>query len=297
MRKQLTLFINYLIAERGLSANSVHAYNSDLCDFIKFSEEKNLKSFANIDRNDIFEYLASLKTAGMEGTTIARRMISIKLMLRYLVSEKIVDTDVTAVMDSPKIWNILPEFLTENEVDALLHAFPCSVKEPLFFRNRVILELLYASGLRVSEAADMTVNAIDFENEMLRVVGKGSKTRIVPCAHATVLLLHRYISEIRPLLDANGNAKYLFLSNNGRRLDRERIWGIVKLAAETANISKNVHPHTLRHSFASHLLANGADLRVIQEMLGHANIATTEVYTHIDKNRLSAVHKKFHPRG
>ena len=233
----------------------------------------------------------------MEGTTIARRLISIKIFLRYLVLEKIIPSNVCEIMESPKIWNMLPEFLSESEVDALLHAFPCSIKEPLTFRNRAILELLYASGLRVSEAADITVNSLDFENETVRITGKGNKTRIVPCAHSTLLLLRRYIREIRPLLDVNGNARYLFLSNNGRRLDRERIWGIVKLAAETANIHKNVHPHTLRHSFASHLLANGADLRVIQEMLGHADIGTTEIYTHVDSGRLKNIHRKFHPRG
>ena len=297
MKKQLTYFVNYLIAERGLAANSVHAYNSDLCDFIKFLDENSLKSFSEIDRNTVFDYLAQLKMAGMEGTTIARRLISIKLFLRYLLAEKLLQENVCEIMDSPKIWSVIPDFLSESEVDALLNAFPCSLKEPLLFRNRAILELFYASGLRVSEAANLNVNAIDFENATVRVVGKGSKTRLVPCARSTLLLLKRYISEVRPQLDANGTAKYLFLSNNGRKLVRERIWGIVKLAAEIANIKKNVHPHTLRHSFASHLLAHGADLRVIQEMLGHSSISTTEVYTHVDKSRLSAIHKKFHPRG
>ena len=297
MKKQLKLFINYLIVERGLAANSIHSYNSDLCDFIKYLEENSFKSFAEIDRDVIFDYLSELKNLGMEGTTIARRMISIKLILRYLVAEKLLQHDVTELMESPKIWNILPEFLSEQEVDALLSAFPCSLKEPLTFRNRVILELLYSSGLRVSEAANLNVNAIDFENETIRVLGKGSKVRLVPCAHSTLLLIQRYLRDIRPLIDVTGSAKYLFLSNNGRKLDRERIWGIVKLAAEAAGIRKNVHPHTLRHSFASHLLANGADLRVIQEMLGHADISTTEIYTHVDKSRLSSIHKAFHPRG
>ena len=297
MKNQLTLFINYLIVERGLAVNSVHSYNSDLCDFIKYLEEKTFNSFAQITRDTVYDYLAQLKMNGMEGTTIARRMISIKLLFRYLAAEKFLESNITELMDSPRIWNILPEFLSEKEIDALLAAFPCSQKEPLLFRNRVILELLYASGLRVSEAANLNVNAIDFEAELIRVTGKGNKTRMVPCAHSTLLLIRRYLLEIRPQLDVFGNSKYLFLSNNGRKLDRERIWGLVKHAAEIANIKKNVHPHTLRHSFASHLLANGADLRVIQEMLGHADISTTEIYTHIDKNRLSAIHRSFHPRG
>ncbi len=291
------MFINYLIAERGLAGNSVSSYNSDLCDFIKFLEENSVKSFSAAGRDTILDYLTELKMAGMEPTTIARRLISIKLLMRFLASEHFISEDVSSIMESPKIWSVLPDFLSENEVDGLLSAFLCSVKEPLLFRNRAILELLYASGLRVSEAADLTVNSIDFENEMIRVVGKGSKTRLVPCAHSTVLLLKRYIADARPLLDVSGTAKYLFLSNNGRRLDRERIWGIVKLAAEIACINKNVHPHTLRHSFASHLLNHGADLRVIQEMLGHASIGTTEIYTHVDKSRLNSIHKKFHPRG
>lgn len=297
MKTQLTFFINYLIAERGLAANSVHAYNSDLCDFVNYLEDNSVKTFSEVDRDIIFEYLSMLKDMGKEGTTIARRLISIKLLMRYLVMEKFITHDVTGVMDSARIWTILPDFLTEDEVDRMLNVFPCSQKEPLLFRNRAILELLYASGLRVSEAADLNVNALDFENETVRVYGKGGKTRLVPCARNTLMLLRRYIAVSRVLLDVSGTAKYLFLSHNGRRLDRERIWGIVKQAAALADIKKNVHPHSLRHSFASHLLANGADLRVIQEMLGHSNIATTEIYTHVDKARLGNIHKNFHPRG
>ena len=160
------------------------------------------------------------------------------------------------------------------------------------------MELLYSSGLRVSEIASLPLSAVDFDTEIVRVTGKGSKTRVVPVGKIALQLLRRYLESARPeLAEKNPRAAELFLSRNGRRLDRERIWGIVKEAALLAGISKNVHPHTLRHSFASHLLENGADLRVIQEMLGHADISTTEIYTHIDKSRLAAIHRKFHPRS
>jgi integrase/recombinase XerD len=159
------------------------------------------------------------------------------------------------------------------------------------------LELLYASGLRVSELTTLKIGAIDFENELVRIVGKGNKVRIVPVGHTALKIISRYILQVRPLLLKDENEATLFLSNNGRILDRERIWMIIKNAAEIAGINKNVHPHTLRHSFASHLLSNGADLRIIQEMLGHSDISTTEIYTHVEQNRLAAIHKQFHPRN
>ena len=188
--------------------------------------------------------------------------------------------------------------MSAKETDALLNAFPSSAKDPLTFRNRTILETLYACGLRVSEAADLKLRSINFDDSVVRVLGKGSKERIVPIGRSALTLLRKYIAEIRPgFVEANPAEPSLFVSHRGHRLDRERIWAIVKEAAELAGIKKNIHPHTLRHSFASHLLENGADLRIIQEMLGHADIATTQIYTHVDQRRLIAVHKKFHPRA
>ena len=297
MERILQHFLGYISLERGLSRNSTEAYNSDLVDFIDFLKQNSIHGFPSVSRDDILDYLCFCKEKEMESSTIARRLVAIKVFFRYLAQERIIRADITDVMDSPKLWRILPEFVTPEEVDALLAAFPASGKDPLLFRNRCILEVMYACGLRVSETADLTVSNLNFDENVLRTCGKGTKERIVPMGRTAVSLLKRYLEQVRPLLMKKGNETALFLSIRGRQLDRVRIWGVVKEAAQIANIHKNIHPHTLRHSFASHLLENGADLRVIQEMLGHADISTTQIYTHVDQRRLIAVHKQFHPRA
>lgn len=296
--RDLNLFIDYLVTERGLSSNTTAAYRSDLEEFRDWLTERGFKEWSQVDREAILDYLDAERDLGRETATLARRLVAVKMLSRFLTEEGILKKDVTAVMDSPKLWRILPDFLSEAEVDAFLKAFPASVKEPFKMRNRAILEVLYSSGLRVSELARLPLTAVDFDNELLRVVGKGSKTRIVPIGKVALRTLRRYLADVRPLLaEKNPRSPYVFLSKSGRPLNREWIWNVVKVAAARAGIHKNIHPHTLRHSFASHLLAHGADLRVIQEMLGHADISTTEIYTHIDSNRLAAIHHKFHPRG
>jgi integrase/recombinase XerD len=234
---------------------------------------------------------------GYESTTIARRLVAIKVFFRYLFQEKIISEDITDVMDSPKLWRMLPDFLSLNEVNALLEVYSSRGKDPLTFRNRTMLELMYACGLRVSEEANLKTANILFEQSLLRVTGKGNKERIVPVGNTALKLLKRYLNEIRPELGPPEGELTVVVSKNGKPLNRERIWAIVKEAARKAGITKNIYPHTLRHSFASHLLENGADLRIIQEMLGHADISTTQIYTHIDQNRLLNVHKQFHPRA
>ncbi|MFA6716307.1 MAG: site-specific tyrosine recombinase XerD [Victivallaceae bacterium] len=297
MREALEQFLAYLALERALSANTVSAYGSDLKDFIAWLEEKDTKSFEDIRRIYIHDYLAELKDAGMETATLARRLVAIKMFFRFMFQEKIISRDITNVMDSPKLWQLLPDFLSSEEVDALLNAFPRSGKDPFAFRNRTILEIIYACGLRVSETASLTVGSVKFDDETIRVKGKGGKERLVPVGKTALRLLERYLTEVRPKLVRNPMEATLFLSKSGRKLNREWIWNIVKEAAKIAGISKNIYPHTLRHSFASHLLENGADLRVIQEMLGHADISTTQIYTHVNQKQLLAVHRRFHPRG
>ncbi len=298
LEPEIEAFLASLLLEKGLSGNTELAYGSDLRDAAAFFRDSGLRSWSELSRDLVLDYLDSLRELGDAAATIARRLVSIKLLCRYLVAEKLIPADVTAVMDSPRLWRLLPDFLSVSEVEALLSAFENTAADPLELRNRAIMELLYSSGLRVSELTSLPLGAVDFDNEFLRVTGKGEKTRIVPVGRPALRLLRRYLTEARPVLaEKNPHAEWVFLSVNGRKLDRERIWGIVKLAAERAGISKEIHPHSLRHSFASHLLANGADLRVIQEMLGHADISTTEIYTHIDRGRLAATHHKFHPRG
>ncbi len=297
MEQVLNHFVGYLSLERGLGENSVHAYRSDLQDFLDFLRELSIPGFGKVDRSMIVDYLGSCKDRGLEPASIARRLVAIKVFFRYLFQERIVPADITDVMDSPKLWRILPDFMTPREVEALLNVFPQNGKDPLALRNRCILEMLYACGLRVSEAATLRLGSVNFDDAIVRVLGKGSKERIVPIGKIARKLLEKYLASARPLLLKNPNETRLFLSHRGKPLDRERIWAIVKEAALKAGITKNIHPHTLRHSFASHLLENGADLRIIQEMLGHADISTTQIYTHIDSQKLLTVHRKFHPRA
>ncbi len=296
MEDILEHFCGYLTVERGLSSNTVIAYRTDLTDFIAFLKESGIGGFNEVDRNHIIDYLGARKDEGLEPTTLARRLVAIKVLFRYIFQERIIDKNITEVMDSPKLWKILPDFLSTREVDELLAAFPAG-KDPLVFRNKVILEVLYSCGLRVSEAANLKVGSIHFDEEIIRVVGKGNKERIVPFGRAARNLLQRYITNIRPELVRSEKETTLFLSKSGRRLNREWIWRVVKEAAKIVGIHKNIHPHTLRHSFASHLLENNADLRVIQEMLGHADISTTQIYTHVNQKTLLNIHRQFHPRG
>lgn len=297
MDKILQHFCGYLLMERGLSENSIAAYRSDLEDFSDWLKEQGKNSYSEVSRDDIIDFLGTRKEQEMEPSSLARRLVAIKVFFRYLAQEKFIPDNITSVMDSPKLGRILPEFITAVEVDALMNVWSLEDRDFLAIRNRAILELMYACGLRVSELAALNVSSVNLDDRVIRVVGKGSKERIVPVGHLALRALGRYLKEARPYLLKSPDEPTLFLSRLGRRLDRERIWGIIKETARLAGITKNVHPHTLRHSFASHLLENGADLRVIQEMLGHADIATTQIYTHIDQRRLLEVQRKFHPRA
>ena len=297
MENYIRYFIQYMTVERGLSPNTVKSYGSDLLSLADFLQEQNITSWSQPDRDTLLDFLDFLRDKDMETTSIARHLTAIKMFYRYLAGEKLVDSDPTALMDSPKLWRVLPDYLSLDEVDSLLDVFPAG-GEALDIRNRTILHLLYASGLRVSELTGLKVADVNFENGFVRVRGKGSKERIVPVAPKVLRMLARYTQNARSeLIYLIPNTPYLFVSHHSRKLNRERIWAIIKDAAFRAGIAKNIYPHTLRHSFASHLLANGADLRAIQEMLGHADIATTEIYTHVDKGKLAAIHHKFHPRG
>lgn len=291
-------FLRYLTIERGLSRNTADAYRRDLEDFAAWLTARDIDSFRDVNREMIVNYLNfGHSERAMEPATLARRLVAIKMLFRHMESEGIIPENPAAVLESPKLWRVLPDFLSIDEVDAFLNAWPTK-GTPLELRNRTMLELLYASGLRVSELTNLPLAAPDYENRLVRVTGKGDKTRMVPVGETALELLKIYLANARPSLAArNPSSPYIFLSRTGKRLDRERVWAVVKEAAQRAGIEKNIHPHTLRHSFASHLLANGADLRVIQEMLGHADIATTEIYTHVDAARLREIHRKFHPRG
>ncbi len=292
----LEKFRNHMVVERNLSANTVDAYTRDIAEFLSAVEAKWQSSPSAVNRDDVLDFLGDLRDAGLSSASIARKLVAIRMFFRYSAAEKYLNEDVTAILEGPRLWRTLPDFLSPAEVDRLLAVFPNTAAEPLTQRNRTMLELMYSCGLRASEAAALKVSDVDFDSTLLRVTGKGGKTRTVPAGSVAMQLLKRYVNEVRPALVVGGAAE-LFLSRSGKKLDRERIWQVVKYAAAQAGIAKTIHPHTLRHSFATHLLANGADLRVIQELLGHSDIATTEIYTHVDTGGLLATHHKFHPRS
>ena len=293
-------FLDYVSLERGLSPNTRDAYMADLLSFSRFLEKRGLKSFNTMTRNHVLDFLAAEKKRGLTVNSISRRLVAIKVFLAYLQREGLLDRNVTGAMDSPRLWKVLPGVLSIREVERLLEA-PAGT-DRFAVRDRAMLELLYATGLRVSEIADLQLDDIHFDSGYLRCMGKGSKVRVIPFGGRSEEHLQRYLRDSRPLFlpdegDPGPDAAVVFLTYRGRRFTRKGIWKLIKSHARRAGIKKTVSPHTLRHSFASHLLANGAPLRVIQEMLGHADIATTQIYTHVDKGRLRSVHARFHPRA
>ncbi len=288
-------FLDYISLERGLSINTRKAYADDLGQFLRFIEQKGLTSLNQVSRKQILDHLLAMKARGMSTNSISRHLVSIKVFFRYLQQEGLLDKNVTDTMDSPKLWKILPDILSEKEVRLLLDA--PNLQKPLGVRDRAILELFYASGLRVSELADLKLSDLHIDDGYIRVIGKGRKERVIPVAKNSSDLLERYLEEVRPLLCENPHLLNVFVSKRETSLCRQRLWQIIKKYTKDAGIMKNVTPHTLRHSFASHLLQNGAPLRVIQELLGHVDIATTQLYTHVDPNRLKTIHQQFHPRA
>ena len=224
MRTSLEKFLAYLALERALSRNTISAYRSDLENFISWLENNDISSFENIRRIYIHDYLSELKDSGLETATLARRLVAVKMFFRFMFQEKIISKDITNVMDSPKLWQLLPDFLSSAEVDALMNAFPRTMKKPLIFRNRTILEIMYACGLRVSETASLKLGSVKFDDETIRVRGKGNKERLVPIGKTALRVLDRYLTDIRPQLVKNPMEASLFLSTNGKKLDREWIW-------------------------------------------------------------------------
>ncbi|MDD4872097.1 MAG: site-specific tyrosine recombinase XerD [Kiritimatiellae bacterium] len=288
-------FLDYLSLERGLSANTRAAYGDDLTRFVHFLERKGVKSFNMVDRKHLLDYLMAEKERGLRVNSISRRLVAIKIFFRYLQHESLLVRNVAEVMDSPKLWKVLPEVMSLKEVERMLEV-PLGDDNPSI-RDKALLELMYATGLRVSEAAELKLEDIHFDEGYIRCLGKGSKVRIVPFGDKARICLQRYLADARPAYARDKPVRHVFLTYRGKNFSRKGIWKLIKSYARKAGIKRRVSPHTMRHSFASHLLANGAPLRVIQEMLGHADIATTQIYTHVDQGRLKSVHEKFHPRA
>jgi integrase/recombinase XerD len=295
MNALLESFLDYISLERGLSINTRKAYADDIRQFLDELTAKGISSLNQVNRKQILDHLMAMKAKGMSTNSISRHLVSIKVFFRYLQQEGMLDRNVTDTMDSPKLWKILPDTLSEKEVDLLLAA--PDMRKPLGIRDRAILEMFYASGLRVSELANLQLSDLHLDDGYIRCIGKGRKERVIPVAEESIRLLNRYLDEVRPLLCENPHLQNVFVSKRETALCRQRLWQIIKKYTKEAGIMKNVTPHTLRHSFATHLLANGASLRVIQEMLGHADIATTQIYTHVNPERLKSIHQQFHPRA
>jgi integrase/recombinase XerD len=288
-------FLDHISFECGLSPKTREAYGNDLANFSCFAQTAGIHSPREVTRKLLLSYLEHERDRGQAMNSIARRLVAIKVYFRYLVREGIIEKDVTAVMESPRLWKVLPSTLSVKEVDALLTGV--IGEDPMAIRDRAMMELLYASGLRVSELVNLTLEDLHLESGYLRCLGKGNKVRLTPVGGTARAAIERYFKEARPKFATNPTVRQVFITRRGTGFSRKTIWKQIKLFAKRAGIAKDISPHTLRHSFATHLLANGAPLRMIQEMLGHADIATTQVYTHVDQNRLKSVHQQFHPRA
>jgi len=287
-------FLGQLWAEAGLADNTLAAYRRDLEVLADYCHRHGVR-LRRIGPQDIQAFLIEQRrSVGLAISSIARRLVAVKLFCRFCYQNGLIDRDVASLIETPKKWNHLPTVLNERQVDALL-AVPDD-SDPLAPRDRAILELFYATGLRVSELVSLRLRDVHLDIGYLRCLGKGRKERVVPIGRRAIEALQAYLAELRPQLAAGGDSDYVFLSRTGRPLDRTNCWRMVVKYARRMGVQGKLSPHTLRHSFATHLLAGGADLRVVQEMLGHADIATTQVYTHVDVSQLKAVHRKFHPR-
>lgn len=294
MKEFIETFLNYLSIERGLSRNTIVSYQEDLNSYIDFLMKRSIDTLSKTTKNDIVDFMLYQKDKGLSANSIARRLACIKGFYRFLVRERILKIDPTSLIDSPKLWKKIPETLNENEVDALLGQ--PDIRDKLGIRDKAILEALYATGMRVSEAVNLKKDNLNLDIGFLRCIGKGNKERIIPLGKKAINSLIRYLKFSRPYLANPVRSKSLFLNRFGNRISRQSLWKIIKKYAQAARIKKPISPHILRHSFATHLLERGADLRSVQEMLGHANISTTQIYTHINKDRLKAIHKMYHPR-
>jgi integrase/recombinase XerD len=285
-------FINYLRIEKGLADNTIQAYSRDLVHFFMFLGQGKI-SPVNITQDHIAEYILSLKKT-LSVRSIARNLSSLKAFFRFLVAEGKIDKNPTRFMESMKLPQRLPKILSPQEVDLLLSQPDGS--RPLGMRDRAMLELLYATGLRVSELIGLKVLNLNLEAGFVRTFGKGSKERMIPMGEKAKQTIRTYLLDGRPALLKKGNSPYLFLNSNGRPMTRQGFWKIIKKYGIMTGIAKEITPHRLRHSFASHLLEGGADLRSVQIMLGHSDISTTQIYTHITGERLKKIHETYHPR-
>lgn len=305
----LEQFLTHIGVERGLAQSTVDAYASDLRRYLDWLEARGVHGPAAVTRQDVEDYVADLDGAGESGRSKARRLASIHAFHRFALAQQAVASDVAATVKAPKGAGTLPDVLTVDEVARLLEAVPqpggadvAGVEDAVLVRDRALLELMYATGARVSEIVGADIDDMDFDEHVIRVTGKGSKQRLVPVGGYACQALQRYLDEARPVLgrrkrSGSAERRALFLNKRGCRLSRQSVWEVVRDAGERAHITKPLHPHTLRHSFATHLIQGGADVRTVQELLGHASVTTTQIYTHVSPESLIEAYLTAHPRA
>jgi integrase/recombinase XerD len=295
LRFQLDRFGDFLMLEHGTAPTTLEAYQRDVERLVQYARVKGATLPADITSRMLREFVYQLKDLGLAPSSIRRNISAVRTYFRFLLSDGVVARDPSERIETPKRWRTLPDVLSVEEVGRLIAA--PTLDDPLVFRDRAMLELAYGAGLRVSEWITLGLRDVLMEEKLVRVFGKGSKERLVPIGRSAIGAAATYIRESRPRLEKGKGKGVLFLNARGEPLSRMGAWKILRKYVERVGITKEVSPHTLRHSFATHLLEGGADLRSVQEMLGHADISTTQVYTHVDQQRLKAVHRKFHPRA
>lgn len=291
MDEELDDFLIYIASEKGLALNSIEAYQRDTQRFATFLRDKGLSSFKEVEQSHIVSFLRFLTDKEYASSTICRALMAIKVLFRFLKRERLIPSNCALYLESPKLWQLVPEVISYEEVERLLEQPDPNTM--LGARDRAILEVLYGSGLRVSEVCSLGMYAID--EISVRVMGKGSKERVVPIGSKALEAIDHYLLHYRSRWESE-RQDALFVSKNGKRMARQQVWRMIKRYGAEAGITKNISPHTLRHSFATHLLDNGAELRVIQEMLGHASISSTDRYTHVSQTRLKEAFETFHPK-
>lgn len=296
MKRHLHQFIHYLTVERGLAHNTLESYERDLIQYLEYIDTQGVRSLTETGKFHIVQYLQELKRLGRAPATLSRNIVSIRAFYQFLVKDGLIVQDPSAQMETPKLEKRLPKVLSVEEVGRLLDAQETTASSGM--RDKAMLELLYATGIRVSELISLNVEHVNIGMGFIHCTGKGSKERIIPLGRIAAVWLGRYIDSVRPqLLRQEKQEEALFINHLGTRLTRQGFWKIIKRYAREAGIDKEITPHTLRHSFATHLLENGADLRAVQEMLGHADISTTQVYTHVTKSRMKEIYDRTHPRA
>lgn len=288
-------FRHYLQAERGMAANTLLAYGRDLDRFALWVAEGNLRDYTAPSLVDFSRYIERLREDGLQPSSAARHLVALKMFYRFLRLEERTRSNVVDLLSSPTLWERIPQVLSPAQVERLLHGPQAA--DRFFLRDRALLETLYATGCRASEVVGLRREDLHLESAFLRCTGKGSKQRVVPLGQPAIQSLRSYLGEARNGLVVGDDPPWVFVSRGGRKISREMLWVIVKKYVRRLGLNHRISPHSLRHSFATHLLSGGADLRTVQELLGHASIQTTQNYTHVDRDRLRAIHMQFHPRA